>query len=241
MNVFYSILLIVILILTISDVFFLWKIYRNLKKKKNDLPDERYFELKYNINLLKAISAILIFLIGFLGFNTYQNISNDIKIDFTNKLKDQNNKIDSLVNTISNYEKNVNALRSEEVESVKNLEDINQNFRAINLKLKNTQEALKYTTKVYVISNLKFPSNKFGVAKREDAFKIRFEDLKTINNENLPKFKTKPMVILECQGLVLDIAELTKEYIKIGSGTGFGYAEEDPEFYYFDMWIAEPN
>lgn len=52
MNTFTNILLIVILILVISDVFFLWRIYKNIKTKKKLLPDERYFELKCNTNLI---------------------------------------------------------------------------------------------------------------------------------------------------------------------------------------------
>jgi hypothetical protein len=241
MNTFNSILLIVILVLIVSDVYFLRKILKNLDKKKRDLPDERYFELKYNINLLKAVSAILIFLIGFLGFNTYNNISENLNKTFTDKLNTQNKKIDSLINLVSDYEENIESLKIEEGESVKNLGEINQKFRIITDKLKNNQEALKYTTKVYVINNLKFPADKFGAPIQEDDFKIRFEDLKTINGESLPKFKTKPMVMLECRGLLLDIIETTNEYVKIGSGIGSGYGGENPEFYYFDMWIAEPN
>lgn len=234
-------MLIIILVLIISDVFFLWKIFKNIGKKKKRLPDERYFELKYNINLLKAVSAILIFLIGFLGFNSYNNISDNLEQNFTKTFEEQNARIDSLGNLISDYEKTIEFLKIEEGESVENISEINQQFSLINSKIKSTQEALKYTTKVFVVNNLKFPANKFGAPEAEDNFKILFKDLKTINNENLPKFKTKPMVVLECKGLLLDVLELTKEYIRIGSGIGSGYGGENPEFYYFDMWIAEPN
>lgn len=223
-------------------MFFLWKIFKNLNKKKKNLPDERYFELKYNINLLKAVSAILIFLIGFLGFNTYNNISENLNQDFTEKVKSQNEKIDSLIDLVSGYEESIKSLKVKEGESVKNLSEINQQFRIINEKLRNNQEALKYTTKVYVINNLKFPTEIFYTTTKEGFLTIYFKDLKTINNENLPVFKSKPMVVLQGKSIQLDATEITKEYIKIGSSMTYGgYVEENPEFYYFDMWIAEPN
>lgn len=241
MNAFISIMLIIILVLIISDVFFLWKIFKNIGKRKKGLPDERYFELKYNINLLKAVSAILIFLVGFLGFNSYNNITENFDKDFSEKLEKQNARIDTLTTKLYDYESLVDSLEVKEGESVKNLGEINQQFKIINNKITNAQESLKYTTKVFVVNNLKFPSSKFGASAEEDNFTIRFQDLITINNERLPKFKTKPMVMLQCRGLILDIIELTKEYVMIGSGIGSGYGGKDPKFYYFDMWIAEPN
>ncbi|NJX14085.1 hypothetical protein [Tamlana crocina] len=242
MNAFISIMLIIILVLIISDVFFLWKIFKNIGKRKKGLPDERYFELKYNINLLKAVSAILIFLVGFLGFNSYNNITENIDKDFSEKLEKQNARIDILTTKLRNYESLVDSLEVKEGESVKNLGEINQQFVEINNKIKQIQEDLKYTTKVYVVRDLKFyPSLRVGSRKESQTY--WFKEMSTIYGERLPKFKSKPLITLEGKSINLDIAVLTKDYIKIGSGLEHGYDEDepDPEFYYFDMWIAEPN
>ncbi|MEL0455228.1 hypothetical protein WJN01_03225 [Flavobacteriaceae bacterium SZ-1-7] len=253
MNTFISIMLIIILILIMSDVFFLWKIFKNIGKKKKELPDEKYFELKYNINLLKAVSAILIFIVTFLGFNSYNSISENLEEDFTKKFKIQNDKIDSLGNVISDYEKSVELLKMEEGESVENLADINQKFRIINNKLNQHNESIKYTTKVYVVRDIEFPKRQVGNPVIQEAFMLYFKDLKTIYGEELPVFKSKPMVVIQGkETLLLDIVELTKEYIRIGSvrvsqdnyldlEDGNATWRVESKSYNFDLWIAEPN
>lgn len=81
------------MVLIISDVYFLYKIFKTARLKKKSLPDERYFELKYNINLLKAVSAILIFLLGFLGFTTYRDITTIVESDFEERFNKQQERI----------------------------------------------------------------------------------------------------------------------------------------------------
>jgi len=102
MSTFTIILLIVIFVLIASDVYFLWKIFKSIGKKKKSLPDEHYFELKYNINLLKAVSAILIFLLGFLGFTTYQDITSIAESNFEEKFSVQDKKIKTLDSIVKN-------------------------------------------------------------------------------------------------------------------------------------------
>jgi hypothetical protein len=205
------------------------------------LPDERYFELKYNINLLKAVSAILIFLLGFLGFTTYNDITDIVEGDFEEKFNIQEEKIKALDSIVKNYENIVESLKSAEGESIENLNDVKREFGIINRKVSQTQESLKYTTKVFVIRDLKFPIAKFAANSRGEAFRVDFEKLVTIHGERLPKFKSKPLVMLQGKSIQLDLAEATKEYIRIGSSMTYDYGSEDPKYYYFDLWIAEPN
>ncbi len=240
MTTFTVILLIVILILTASDVYFLWKIFRNINARKKTLPDERYFELKYNINLLKAVSAILIFLIGFLGFTTYQNIVDNVENDFSLRFNEQNIRIDSFSMTLSNYEKFVDSLNLETYESVENLGDINRKFQAINKKLAQNEASLKYTTKVYVIHDLIYPAN-----QGEELPKFEFKNMRTIYGENLPKFKEAPLIITQVKdGLGFYIGSITKDYVSLGIQSSVirlsnkGISQPS---YTFDMWIAEPN
>ncbi len=255
MKTFTSILLIVIFILVISDVFFLWKIYKSIKSKKKHLPDERYFELKYNINLLKAVSAILIFLISFLGFNSYNNISENMNKDFSKNLEKQNDKIDDLTKKLSDYIYLVDSLKVEEGESIKTLGEINQQFGRINKKIKNSEETLKYTTKFYIVNDLKFPRNKIHEQVKNETLTLYFKNLTTVYNEKLPFFKFKPLIVLQGRGISLDVVEVTKDYVKVSSHEEYQYIEldkgrkfnnayyesGDSKFYYFDMWIAEPN
>lgn len=239
MSTFTIILLIVIFVLIASDVYFLRRIFKSIGKKKKSLPDERYFELKYNINLLKAVSAILIFLLGFLGFTTYKDITSIAENNFAQKFSIQNDKIKALDSIVKNYEGLVQSLKSEEGQSIENLNDVKREFGLINRKISQTQEALRYTTKVYVVNNLEFSVN--GRVK-----KFYFKNLSNIYNENLPNFKKTPMVLTQVRGgLTLNIKEITKDYVEFGiqfqklAINSSSLRNQDT--YLFDMWVAEPD
>ena len=78
----------------------------------------------------------------------------------------------------------------EEGEAVKNLNDINRKFINIDKKLSFNQEALKYTTKVFVVKDL-------VISYERDVQRFYFNKLKTFKNEKLPEFKTTPLVVLQ--------------------------------------------
>lgn len=184
MSTFTTILLIVILVLIASDVFFLYNIFKGIGKKKKSLPDEKYFELKYNINLLKAVSAILIFLLGFLGFTTYKDITSIVESNFEEKFSIQDEKIKTLDSIVKNYEDIVESLKSEEGKSIENLDDIRREFSVINKKVTQTQVGLKYTPQIFIIRGIPATNENKGQV-------VYFKNLKTIDGKSLPKFKTR--------------------------------------------------
>lgn len=214
MTTFATILLIVILVLITSDVFFLYKIYKNIDKKKKGLPEEKYFELKYNINLLKAVSAILIFLIGFLGFTTYGEIEKNVEENFSEMFSMQNSKIDSLSQVLSEYEDFIDSLELRKNVSIENLDDVRREFGTINRKVSQTQEALKYIPRIFLIKNILYDGNK---ESREIGKGVRFNYniLRDIYGEKLPVFKSPPMVIIGGNNAEYSINENTNMYFDI--------------------------
>jgi heme/copper-type cytochrome/quinol oxidase subunit 2 len=208
MSTFTTILLIVILVLIASDVFFLWKIFKAIGKKKKSLPDEKYFELKYNINLLKAVSAILIFLLGFLGFTTYKDITSIVESDFEEKFSIQDDKIKTLDSIVKNYEDIVESLKSEEGKSIENLDDIRREFGVINKKVTQTQVGLKYTPQIFIIRGIPATNENKGQV-------VYFKNLKTIDGKSLPKFKNPPIINIQGLNVVSVIDEVTSDYFKL--------------------------
>ncbi len=241
MNTFSTILLILIFILIVSDVFFLWKIYRNIGKKKKELPDEKYFELKYNINLLKAVSAILIFLIGFLGFTTYNELVDSVENDLTYKLDKQNIKIDSLSRMLLTYEKVVESLELRKNETVDNLIDINREFKLINNKLTQNQLALKYTPQIFVVRNLEY-DEKVEDSKDEKTYRglrYYYSDLKTIYNEDLPKFKIAPLLNIQGNNSEFLITKNTSDFFELlVTMTNSDLSQPNVTKYKFDIWLV---
>lgn len=214
MSTFTIVLLIIIFVLIASDVFFLWKIFKSIGSRKKSIPDERYFELKYNINLLKAVSAILIFLLGFLGFTTYQDITKIVESDFDEKFAVQQQRIDKLDSIVANYEEMVKLLKSEEGKSIENLNDVKREFGIINSKVAKTQDALKYVPRIYVIRNILFDLNKAD-RKSGNGVKFFYKDLRDIYGEKIPKFKNPPIVLFQGEGANFVMNENTEEYFDI--------------------------
>jgi hypothetical protein len=231
MSTFTIILLLVILVLIASDVFFLWRIFKNIGKRKRSIPDERYFELKYNINLLKAVSAILIFLLGFLGFTTYRDITSIVESDFEERFNEQQERINQLDSIVSGYEELVETLKSTEGQSIENLNDVKREFRLINRKVAQTQDALKYSSRIYIVKGLKHYHQK------SDDVTFYFNSLETIEKEKLPKFKTPPSIIIQGMGSSYFIREATTEYVTLSAA----FYHEQPEYETLDLWIVEPN
>lgn len=237
MSTFTIILLLVILVLIASDVFFLWRIFKNIGKRKRSIPDERYFELKYNINLLKAVSAILIFLLGFLGFTTYRDITSIVESDFEERFNEQQERINQLDSIVSGYEELVETLKSTEGQSIENLNDVKREFGIINRRVAKAQESLKYTARIYNVQEIEFSYDRF-----DDYKKFYFKNMKTNRNESLPIFNSKPFVTIEVVGSGPDlrIRRVTKDYVELAHG-GMEINFEKGNKCKFDLWIAEPN
>lgn len=227
MSTFTIILLIIIFVLIASDVFFLWKIFKSIGSRKKSIPDERYFELKYNINLLKAVSATLIFLLGFLGFTTYQDITKIVESDFEEKFTVQQIRIDKLDSIVKEYEETVKLLKSEEGKSIENLNDVRREFGIINKKVTQTQEALRYTSRMYVVNGIKNNHSKF------ESFKLYFKDLTTMDNEKLPNFNSTPVVSVQSTNSLYAVEKITKEYVQLKPY--MGYMDEKEAL--LNLWI----
>lgn len=236
MSTFTIILLIIILVLIASDVFFLWKISKSIGSKKKYIPDERYFELKYSINLLKAVSAILISLLGFLGFTTYQDITKIVEGDFEEKFVTQQEKIDNLDSIVKNYEETVAQLKSVEGKSIENLSDIKREFGIINNKVAKTQDALEYVPRIFVAKNLIYDESK---ASREMGKGVKFfyKELKTIYGESLPNFNIPPLITIYGEGANFVINESTNEYFDLSLFVSSGKPGENGK-YKFGIWIV---
>lgn len=223
-----------------SDVFFLWKIFKSIGSRKKSIPDERYFELKYNINLLKAVSATLIFLLGFLGFTTYQDITKIVESDFEEKFTVQQIRIDKLDSIVKEYEETVKLLKSEEGKSIENLNDVKREFNKINTKVAQAQNALKYTPQFYVVRDLVYDEdidNKTETKKYE-GIRYYFGKMKTIYGEKIPIFKTPPLLNVQGNRSDFLITNVTKDYFDLIITYSSGIGGENDRKYPFNIWIV---
>lgn len=227
------VLALIIIVLLIWDLNILRKIYKESQLGNSTLSDEKYFELKYNINLVKAISAIGIFIIGFLGFSTYDGFKEEITTDLDKSINIQdshieliNSKINSLNQTLDTLEVYKNNLEKLTISYQKNLQSINKKISSIN-------NAARYNPRIYVVNNLKY-----SYKKNENGLRIYFKDLTTIFGEKLPIFSRKPYINTEGHNIDIEIQEVTKTYVDFSSGSALGYGIDEFDTYIFDIWIA---
>lgn len=237
-----TILLFIICILLVGDLFFLRKMYKNGVTGSQVFADEKYFELKYNINLLKSISAILIFVVTFLGYSSYKDFKSEITGDLNSSTEKQRNEIDKLTmktDSIKNILRTLEILRHNLQENISNY---GGNMEKLNNKVISINSTLKYNPRIYVVNDLKYLVSYYDL---DQPVKIYFKDLVTSFNEKLPIFNKPPLINLEGHSINISIIKITNEYFEIISGSTTLEGENDKNeargYYTFDIWLASYN
>lgn len=227
----------------ILDVVYLRKISRNPISRTRNSFDKRFFELKFEIRMIEAVAAILLFVGTFLGVSTLNEIKADSKTDLENEISILRKETKSLDSIVQQYNQSVDLLKTEEGQSIENLNDVKKEFFKINSKLARNQEDLKYTTRIYVVKNLEYKrKEKKGLS--EGAMKFYFDGLTTSKGENLPKFTKRPIISIQTisNGSSLAITEVTEDFVEVVLSYRLASRSNNKEITYkFDIWIAEPN
>ncbi|WP_282118055.1 hypothetical protein [Maribacter aquivivus] len=232
MNLFATILLIIIVVLLIGDLIFLYKILNNLKTKKKRNADEKYFELKYNINLLKSISAILIFVFGFIGYSSFVDFKTNMKEDIDKTLENQKVDISEIDKTLSDYKKNLDSLIVFK-NQLKNLLEVNDlDLKKINKKVSSINNSFKYNPKIYIVNDLNFPDNAGKLT-------FSFSNMTTVHGEKLPKFNKAPFITVQGYSAGIQIIEVTKNYVILDMNMTYMALDGNTiDNYKFDLWIG---
>ncbi|GBF18229.1 hypothetical protein C21_00386 [Arenibacter sp. NBRC 103722] len=232
-----SILLFIICILLGWDIYLLRKIYKSGLNGISMLADEKYFELKYNINLLKSISAILIFVVGFLGYSSYNNFKDEFSNDLNKVTENQRKQLDSITENIRVISESLDELESLKNNLQQNISDYDSRMSLLNGKVSSINNTLKYNPRIFVTTGIRYPLS--TIHKMANGVKVYFKDLKTSFNEDLPKFKKAPLVNVEGYRLDLHILEITEEYFRVGAWSYDNSEIDDKRGYFtFDIWLA---
>jgi DNA-dependent RNA polymerase auxiliary subunit epsilon len=221
-------LLIVLVIALIG--FSVWNLFslKDLKKynrSKQEIKDDRYYELKYKIEYVTII-AIVVFSVGaFFGYKWFE----EIKKDASENLKE---KTDSLYSEIESLRTSIKPLR-DSVTGYKNIvnklnldqKDVGNNIQYSREELSNLKSEIKTISNksivkqdFYIVDNLKFSVS-------DANFKARFyyKDLTTIIGDKLPLFNKAPFLVAVPENpAILTILQIEKDYFDIESGSSSG-------------------
>lgn len=231
-----SILLFIITVLLFWDLYFLKKISKQASNKEELSDHAKYFELKFNINLIKAIAAILLFVIGYFGYSSFQEFTSNITQEFKTKTQKQQQELEVINNRLNQYQISIDSLELMRKQLNNTILSSEHELRRLNKKTQAIKNTLKYNPRIYVVKGLRF--TKTSLIKNKPLI-IYYDDLKTIHSEKLPNFNSAPLVNVQGHSIDIDIIKVTNELVKLGSYSSSIYPENKKEdFYIFDIWFA---
>lgn len=234
-----------ILILLIWDINILHRIYKLGKKGEAFVPDERYFELKYNINLLKGLATLLIFVVGFLGYGSYKDLSKKVGSDINeivtaqkDSISNLNKEIESFKSTIADFKESIDGVVFQKENVTKELASYQREFSKAKEKLESLDKAISQNTKLYIVENLEC---KFKGEWPDNNFTFYFKNMTTVSDLKLPDFESPPYINIQPKGIELEIIELNKEKIVLACSTLIELDRSKEPFPSVNLWIASTD
>lgn len=236
-----NILLLVITVFSIMSFASLRKISKQHNSDSN-IPDDRYYELKYKLQFISTVGVIIIGVGGFFGYDKYDKFIEKFegKNDTLSvKLKDFDKRISSMDSVMKSYDGKIDAYDSFLTRLNKNKNSLSADVTKTNKQLASLTDTISIIQKrnildksFYVIDGLKLINN-------STIQRFYFKDLNTIIGDKLPIFEKKPVLFLIPQGgATIIIKTVTTEYVEIGVSGYTSFEDDDPQSFLFGLLIS---
>lgn len=223
-NTFIILFAIVIIVFNIWNTFNLSALLKR-PLKVDALNDQKYWELKYKMQYMITVFSIILFIVGYLGYNSLQGVKESVRKEFQGSMDSLTSRIDSFKLKLSDYS-SIADNQFERIDSIrKTLIRLGLKQSEVSRFLSGTfQSATDLSARVdELINNDQLRQNMFVVD--EVAYKMNlatsgealyttyyFKDLKTVNGNSLPKFTKRPYIIgLSNESIDLKVANITTE------------------------------
>jgi len=209
-----------------------------LKVTKIDKNDkqysfDKYSELSDRIQWIQTTIIMVGVVITILGWNIKSNIVSEIKKEtigeLLNRIQDITTSIDSL-----SEEKNILLTSYENIKVqnnkiIKEISHLNKIYEPVNNKIENIIGKSNTIIQAYIVKDIK------NISKQGKLSRLYFKDMQPINAEQLPVFKSAPIVgiFINC-GWDIEITNITSEYIEVDFWSS---PSTKPDFMF---WILEP-
>lgn len=206
------IFLFLILSFLVFDFITLNKIRKLGSKDKSMIPDEKYFDLKYKIQYLISIFSVILFIVGFLGYNSLKNIETKISDKMSASIGELDSRIQHSDTLITRHEKSLNEFEIEQKKIQNKLKKSNKDVLSLSDSVNELMKKTFLNPQIYICQFL-FDEKKDGDPNGEIFY---FKDIPTIDNNELPLFKKEPSLFFSATGIQIEIIEVTKDYFRIG-------------------------
>jgi hypothetical protein len=213
MSLSFSLILIFLLLVLVITTTWNLVVLKGLQNRQgfNNLKDERYFELKYRIDLITAVFSIAVFFAVFLGYNSVQDVKKNIETDMRTSL-------DSVSKDLDKSRSDAEEIRGVEEKSRSSFDEITLSLDDKKKQLDKLEKQIRAINSKNILKQNYYVVNYRDNSDREKStFKIFFKDLKPMSVDRLPKFRTTPAVIVSAsEGRRPVIGTITTEWFEIG-------------------------
>ncbi|HEY6503256.1 MAG TPA: hypothetical protein VIZ28_04715 [Chitinophagaceae bacterium] len=221
----------IILVAIILIGFNVWNTLnlRSISKRplRNDnLNDSKYWELKYKMQYMITVFAVILFVAGYFGITTLNNAKDSVRREFQLSMDSMSLKVDSFKSKLFNYTAAAENQfqRMDSIGRILDLLGIKQKevstyisgtYKSAQDLDKRVQELMRndqIRQNMYVIDDVvyKMPND------NAEYQKYFFKDLRTINGNPLPNFTRAPYLIgLSKEGSDLRINDITSESFEL--------------------------
>lgn len=141
---------------------------------------------------------------------------------------------------MGSYEELVESLKSEEGESIENLNDVKREFGLINRKVSQTQNALRYTPQIFVARGLVYNENTDEMSDKKPfrGNRYYYKNIKTIYGDKLPRFKKPPLLNIQGNSSEFLITNNTLEYFDLLITSTFSVPSKPLREFKFNIWLV---
>jgi hypothetical protein len=222
-----------VIILVILLVFSIWNWF-NLRKLKSiqnggetKLNDEKYYELKYKIEFLKAMASALIVIAGILGYNSLDNAKSQLSTELSNSISSLNNKIISAEKSINDKDSIVRVLEDRLSQITQNLPELDSKAKTQSIALAEIEKKISTINQKNILKQNFYITKSIGMTPQGFQRKFLLDNLTTIEGQKLPNFERAPLIIPVTESNVpIEVFNITHSSFEAGWSTSWG--EPDP-------------
>lgn len=214
------------------------KLSRQIKADKiNEISVEKYFELKSRQDYIVAVSAIVFSIITFIGYSSIDNIKKDI----SEKLDTELDRIDQFTKKADQDFSGLELRGKDYQDSVNNAFKLLASLQA-RMKFLYSKDVISQN--IYIVDPIrvgdlkKYPEDpKTGM----EFYEVKFSNLKSINGNGLPYFKSPPTVLVASNGVSsFKLKEVFEDRFTIYLESYLPQNEKDKgESATFSVWISQ--
>ena len=204
------------MVFSIWEFFELKAIRKKLEKPKPTITDSNYFDLNAKIKSILAVGSFIVIIIGFLGWNTIDGITEDVKnkLSAVDSLSSSVDSINTEIENILTFIEIFNDVEKGNLE--KTISETKSSVTSISNKLLNLSDQIKKIPRnLELIKDLRINMKEFGPLTKKSK-RFFYNEMTSYKGNKLPLFKENPTILIfNDKGLNTLITEATIEYFDL--------------------------